>query len=81
MILLSLFCSYYFYIKNNIDPSNLISIKECYKSQNFVILDMDNSKEQIVRDLIVYFNTDATNIMAITGKLLYDLEQIELQLK
>jgi hypothetical protein len=81
LFLLSLFCSYYFYIKNNIDPSNLISIKECYKSENFVILDMDNSKEKIVRDLIIYFNTDATNITAISGKLLHDLDHIKLQLQ
>ena len=84
LFLLSLFCSYYFYIKNNIkdiNTFNLTAIKECYKSNNFYILDMDNSKEKIVRDLIHYFNTDATNIMPITGKLLYDLHQIELQIQ
>ena len=85
LFLLSVFCSYFHQIKNKINIQKLkypLVINECFKKHNFVVLDVDSKNtEQLLLNLIHYFNTDANNLMEITGKIFYDLQQIDLQLK
>ena len=59
----------------NLNYNNLINL-----IPYFVILDIDESHKVILRDISTYFNTDATNLEEITGKILYDLNQIDIQL-
>lgn len=81
LFLLSIYCNYFHRIKNNIDIKKLSNLQnECFKKHNFVILDIDESHKVILRDISTYFNTDATNLEEITGKILYDLNQIDIQL-
>lgn len=81
LFFLSLFCTYFHKIKHKIDVKKLTSVQnECYKKNNFVILDIDNSHKQIIEGLVTYFNTDAINLEPITGKILYDLYNIEVEL-
>jgi hypothetical protein len=80
LFLLSLYCTYFHKIKHKINVKNLTNLQhECFKKHNFVILDQDDSNKIILQDLSVYFNTDANNIEPITGKILYDLNNINVQ--
>lgn len=82
LFFLSLYCSYFHKIKHFVNTDNLIfPIKECYKKHNFIILDIDDSNKKILEDIAIYFNTDANNLEPITGKILYDLNNINVQLK
>ena len=81
LFLLSLYCSYFHKIKHKIDVKKLTNLQnECFKKHNFVILDTNDSHKLILRDISIYFNTDASNLEAITGKILHDLNQIDIQL-
>ena len=81
LFILSLYCSYFHknkLLKNN--KSDLsFPIDECYKKHNFVILDIDDNHHEILNDLAIYFNTDATNLEPITGKILYDLHNLKVK--
>ena len=80
LFFLSLYCSYIHKIKHKINTSKLSKLtKECYKKYNFVILDLDNSHTEILQDISTFFNTDSQNIEPITGKILYDLYNINVQ--
>ena len=81
LFLLSLYCTYFHKIKNKIDIKQLSNLnQECFKKHNFVILDINDSHKIIIEDLATFFNTDATNLEPITGKILYDLNKIDIQL-
>ena len=81
LFFLSLFCTYFHKIKHKIDVKKLTSVQnECYKKNNFVIIDIDNSYKEIIKGIVTYFNTDSNNLEPITGKILYDLYSIEVQL-
>ena len=81
LFILSLYCSYFHknkLLKNN--KSDLsFPIDECYKKHNFVILDIDYNHHEILNDLAIYFNTDATNLNPITGKILHDLHNLKVK--
>lgn len=81
LFILSLYCSYFHknkLLKNN--KSDLsFPIDECYKKHNFVILDIDDNHHEILNDLAIYFNTDATNLEPITGKILHDLHNLKVK--
>ena len=83
LFLLSLYCNYLhknkYKIKNEMKDLTLVS--ECYKKYNFVILDTNEKHVKIIEDIATYFNTDATNLEPITGKILYDLNKINFILK
>lgn len=82
LFFLSLYCSYFHKIKHKIDIKKLTPLQnECYKKHNFFILDINDSHKYILQDLVTYFNTDAMNLEPITGKILYDLNNIDVQLK
>ena len=84
----SLFCTYYhahkYKFKNITFP-----IKHCYTKDGFVILEKDKlvildqngSYKQLLEDISIYFNTDANNIEPITGKILQDLQNINVDVK
>jgi hypothetical protein len=81
LFFLSLFCSYFHKIKHKINVKKLTNLQyECYKKHNFFILDIDNSHEHIMKQIITYFNTDSNNLEPITGKILFDLYNIDVQL-
>ena len=83
LFLLSLYCTYFHQLKHkiNIKKLNLELVSECYKKHNFVILDTSGIHKKIIEDISTYFNTDATNLEPITGKILYDLYKINFVLK
>lgn len=84
LFLLSLYCSYIHYAKkkHNINLTKLSKIKNyCFKKYNFYIVDIDDSYVNILKNLSVYFNTDANNLEPITGKILADLNNIEVQIE
>ena len=81
LFFLSLFCSYFHKIKHKIDVKNLTDLQhECYKKHNFFILDIDDTHKEILQGIVTYFNTDSNNLEPITGKILYDLYSIEVEL-
>lgn len=80
LFLYSLFCSYYHAHKKEIDPKKIFfPLNQCYKKDGFIILDSDNLHFDILEDISTYFNTDANNLMSITGKILADLNNIEIK--
>lgn len=80
LFLYSLFCSYYHAHKGTIDIKKLVfPINICYKKNGFIILDNDSIHYEILRDISTYFNTDANNLMPITGKILHDLNNIQIK--
>ena len=82
LFFLSLYCSYFHKIKHKININKLIKLNnECYKKNNFVLLDIDNIQKEILQDISTVFNTDTVNILPITGKILYDLYNIDVELK
>lgn len=82
LFFISLYCSYFHKIKHNIDIKRLSDLQnECYKKHNFYIVDIDNSNIDILKNLSIYFNTDANNLEPITGKILADLNNIDVQFK
>lgn len=84
LFLLSMYCTYFHKIKHKVDIKKLNGLtdlnEECFKKHNFVILDINDSHKILLQDLATFFNTDATNLEPITGKILYDLNQIDIQL-
>ena len=82
LFFLSLYCTYFHKIKHKIDVKKLSEVQhECYKKHNFFILDIDDTHKEIFDAIVTYFNTDATNLEPITGKILYDLYNIDVQYK
>lgn len=80
LFLYSLFCSYYHAHKGEIDPKKIIfPLNQCYKKNGFIILASDDIHNDILKDISMYFNTDANNLMPITGKILEDLNNIEIK--
>ena len=84
LFLLSMYCTYFHKIKDKVDIKRLKNLtnlnQECFKKHNFVILDINDSHKILLQDIATFFNTDATNLEPITGKILYDLNQIDVQL-
>ena len=82
LFFLSMYCTYFHKIKHKINVKKLTSLQnECYKKHNFIILDIDDTHKEIFDSIVTYFNTDATNLEPITGKILYDLYSIDVQYK
>ena len=80
LFLYSLFCSYYHAHKGEIDHKKIFfPLNQCYKKDGFIILDSDNLHLKILEDISTFFNTDAYNLMPITGKILADLNNIEIK--
>ena len=82
LFFLSLYCTYFHKIKHKINIKKLSDIQnECYKKHNFFILDIDDSHNEILERISTFFNTDSNNLEPITGKILYDLHNIDVQYK
>ena len=82
LFFLSMYCTYFHKIKRKIDIKKLGDVQdECYKKHNFFILDIDDSHNKILEQIVTYFNTDANNLEPITGKILYDLTMIDVLYK
>lgn len=76
---LSLYCSYYHKYKHKIINKNELKfpINECFKPNNFIIIDVDNSSFEILHRMTHFFNTDSQNIDAFaTVELLQDLNSL-----
>lgn len=86
LFLLSIYCTYFHKLRNKIQIRNLDNTlnDQCFKKNNFVILDMDDNHKILLEDLITYFNTDANNLEDITGrmmKMMNDLDKIDVRNK
>ena len=86
LFLLSIYCTYFHNLKNKIQIRNLDNTlnDQCFKKNNFVILDLDDNHKILLEDLISYFNTDANNLEYITGrmiKMMNDLDKIDVRNK
>ena len=85
LFLLSLYCSYFHEIKNNLNIQiiNSLNLKdECYKKNNFVILDLDQNHVNILKTLTMFLNTDAVKLeRKYSGKLLEDLNKIQVYIQ
>lgn len=86
LFLLSIYCSYFHKLRNKVQIRNFDNTlnDECFKKNNFVILDMNYNHKILLEDLIAYFNTDANNLENITGrmmKIMNDLDKIEVEIK
>ena len=81
LFLLSMYCTYFHKIKHKVNIKKFSDLnQECFKKHNFVILDINDSHKIIMENLATFFNTDAINLEPITDKILYDLNQINVQL-
>ena len=82
LLFLSLYCTYFHEIKYKINVKKLSAVQhECYKKHNFFIIDIDDIHKEILEGIVTYFNTDSNNLEPITGKILYDLYNINVQYK
>lgn len=85
LFLLSLYCSYFHKIKNNLNIQTINSLHlkdECYKKNNFVILDLDQNHVNILKTLTMFLNTDAVKLeKKYSGKLLDDINKIQINLQ
>ena len=83
LFLLSLYCNYFYKVKQNINTRHLEVSEECFKRNNFKFL--INYNTELHRDILelftTYFNTDAVNLIPLTGKILNDLNKIDIEFK
>lgn len=84
LFLISLFCNVFYHIygtrkgqlKKKLDFTPVIRCK------NYTIFTYDNDKTDILlKDLTTFFNTDATNLLPITGLILQDLNNMEVYIQ
>ena len=81
LFLLSLYCNYFYKVKQNIYTRHLEVSEECFKRDNFKFLINYNTElhRDILELFITYFNTDAVNLIPLTGKILNDLNKIDIE--
>lgn len=81
LFLISLFCNVYYHIYGNRNNqlNRTINFKPKIRCDNFVIFTYDKKKTMLLLDKLVhYFNTDATNLLPITGLILDDLNNMKI---
>lgn len=81
LFLISLFCNVYYHFYGN--RANQLNKKKNFKPKircdNFVIFTYDEEKTMLLLDKLVhYFNTDACNLLPITGLILDDLNNMKI---
>lgn len=81
LFLISLFCNVFYHIygnrKNQLNRK--INFNPKIRCRNFVIFTYDEQKTALLLETLVhYFNTDANNLLKITGLILYDLNEMKI---
>lgn len=84
LFLISLFCNVFYHIygtrKGQLGKKlNFTPIIRC---KNYTIFTYDNDKTNaLLKNLTTFFNTDATNLLPITGLILQDLNNMKVYMK
>lgn len=84
LFLISLFCNVFYHIygtkKGQLGKE--LTFKPNIRCNNFTIFTYDNEKtDTLLKDLVTFFNTDATNLLPITGLILQDLNKMKVYMK
>lgn len=84
LFLISLFCNvfYHIYGKRTGQLRTKLEFTPRIKCKNYTIFTYDNDKTDILlTDLTTFFNTDADNLLPITGLILEDLNNMRVYMK
>ena len=84
LFLISLFCNVFYHIYGT-RPGQLgkkLEFNPKIKCQNYTVFTYNNDKtDALLKDLTTFFNTDATNLLPITGLILQDLNNMKVYMK
>ena len=81
LFLLSLFCNVFHHIygKKSGQLDRPLNFKPKIRCNNYTIFTYNNDKtDKLLQDLVTFFNTDATNLLPITGLILQDLNEMNI---
>jgi hypothetical protein len=84
LFLISLFCNVFYHIYGDRKDQlgKTLDFEPKIRCKNFTIFTYDNDKtDQLLKNLVTFFNTDATNILPITGLILQDLNIMDVYMK
>lgn len=84
LFLISLFCNvfYHIYGTRKGQLGKKLEFTPVIRCKEYTIFTYDNDKTDILlKNLATFFNTDATNILPITGLILQDLNNMEVYMK
>lgn len=84
LFLISLFCNvfYHIYGSRKGQLNKKLEFTPIIRCKNYTIFTYDNDKTDILlKDLTTFFNTDATNLLRITGLILQDLNNMKVYIK
>lgn len=84
LFLISLFCNVFYHIYGTRKGQlrKKLEFKPIIRCKQYTIFTYDNDKTDILlKNLVTFFNTDATNLLPITGLILQDLNNIEVYMK
>lgn len=84
LFLISLFCNvfYYIYGTRSGQLGKKLEFTPKIKCQNYTVFTYNNDKtDALLKDLTIFFNTDATNLLPITSLILQDLNNMEVYMK
>lgn len=84
LFLISLFCNVFYHIYGDRKDQlgKPLDFEPKIRCKKFTIFTYDNDKtDQLLKNLITFFNTDATNILPITGLILQDLNLMDIYMK
>lgn len=81
LFLLSLFCNVFHHIygKKSGQLGKPLNFKPKIRCNNYTIFTYNNDKtDKLLQHLVTFFNTDATNLLPITGLILQDLNEMNI---
>tara|TARA_Y100000389_G_C17315866_1_gene440422 strand:- start:477 stop:863 length:387 start_codon:yes stop_codon:yes gene_type:complete len=81
LFLISLFCTVFHYIygEKSGQLRKSLNFKPKIRCNNYTIFTYNNDKtDKLLQDLVTFFNTDATNLLPITGLILQDLNEMKI---
>lgn len=84
LFLISLFCNVFYHIYGDRKGQlgKKLEFTPSIRCKHYTIFTYDNDKTDILlKDLVTFFNTDATNLLPITGLILQDLNNMEVYMK
>lgn len=84
LFLISLFCNVFYHIYGDRKDQlgKTLDFEPKIRCKNFTIFTYNNDKtDQLLKNLVTFFNTDATNILPITGLILQDLNIMNVYMK
>lgn len=84
LFLISLFCNVFYHIYGTRKGQlrKKLEFTPIIRCRSYTIFTYDNDKTDILlKDLTTFFNTDATNLLPITGLILEDLNNMEVYMR